>query len=136
MALDTEEGPVFSAEGLKEFSLETGFGGVVEMFSHGGRTVIVITRSLTSGTRSSDLHVFIENRYKLGYRRVLHRAPIWGSHLKIFQAGDTLTVKTVPKDKTLLTFSISGCYNFVVDSEIPALPWTMSPATRLKPLQK
>lgn len=95
-----------SAEELQAFS-QSAMGGTVDKFVHDGKEVAVVMRSFTSGVRSSDLGVYAKGA--TGYMRVLYREPIWGSHLKAMQDGDTITILTDPDKTVLLTFTISGC---------------------------
>jgi hypothetical protein len=104
-ALDRE--PTLSAEELQTFS-QSALGGKVEMFTHNGKEIAVVTRSFTSGVRSSDLGVYAKR--DAGYVRVLYREPIWMNHLAVTQDGDTITIRTEPAKRPLLTFTISGSF--------------------------
>jgi hypothetical protein len=89
----TEVEPALTAEELQTFS-QSALGGNVEIFSHGGKEIAVVTRSFTSGVRSSDLGVYA--KHGACYVRVLYREPIWLSHLNATQDGDTITISTEP----------------------------------------
>ncbi len=102
--------PSLSADELQAFSKATGFGGLVQTFTHDVGEVTLVMRSHTSGIRSSDLHVFI--RTKSGrYFEVLSRTPLWGSHLVSTQDGDTIHITTDPEHHAILDFAISGCFD-------------------------
>ena len=103
------EREALSADQLKAFSEATGLGGFIQHFTADSHEVAVVLRTFTSGTRTTDLHVYTHKAE--GYYLVLSRSMIAGSDLEVRQSGDTLSVIAKPENKTILTFTLSGCYD-------------------------
>jgi len=90
---------------IKAWAASSWGGSVVDEFSSGKRSVVVVRDQYTSGVESCRLTVFVRDakKWKVG----LKLRDVWGSGLDLKQDGDIILIKHSKSGAEIARFSIS-----------------------------
>ena len=102
----TLPGPFADVKAIKAWASDSWGGSVVDEFSSGKRSVVVVRDQYTSGVESCRLTVFVRDakKWKVG----LKLRDVWGSGLDLKQDGDIILIKHSKSGAEIARFSISG----------------------------
>jgi hypothetical protein len=102
----TLPGPFADVKAIKAWASGSWGGSVVDEFSFGKRSVVVVREQYTSGVESCRLTVFVRDakKWKVG----LKLRDIWGSGLDLNQDGDIILIKHSKSSAEIARFSISS----------------------------